>query len=110
VALALHRGQAIATAREIGEGMALLADMDALRDLLQRAPAADASVRVFSGYAGWGSGQLQSEMDESSWIVSPAHPELVFARDSAGVWAEALKRLGPRYEFLATMPEDPRVN
>ena len=111
LALAVHRGQSPpAAAREIVEGMALLADMDALRQLLKVAPAADPSVRVFSGYAGWGSGQLQSEMDEKSWIVSPVRPELVFAPESAGVWAAALKPLGPRYEFLATMPEDPRVN
>ena len=30
--------------------------------------------RVLAGYTGWGSGQLEAEI-ESSWIVEPAHPE-----------------------------------
>ena len=35
--------------------------------------------RVFAGFAGWGPGQLEAEMDEDSWVVEPARPSDVFA-------------------------------
>lgn len=65
-------------------------------------------VRVFAGYAGWGSGQLEAELDEPSWLVEDAGIDDVFG--VGDVWADALRRKGSEYAFLATMPEDPSLN
>ena len=65
-------------------------------------------VRVFAGYAGWGSGQLEAELDEPSWLVEDAGVDDIFG--GGDVWAEALRRKGGEYKFLATMPEDPSLN
>ena len=66
--------------------------------------------RVFAGYAGWGSGQLEAEIAESSWIVEPAHPEDVFAVDAAELWSDVLRRKGGPYAVLSLMPPDPSLN
>jgi len=67
-------------------------------------------VRVFAGYAGWGPGQLEAELEESSWIVgsSPA-PEL-FPELEDDLWARILRDKGGVYRVVALMPEDPSVN
>lgn len=46
------------------------------------------------GYAGWGPGQLDSEMLENGWLSMAAAPELVFATDPDGKWKNALNSLG----------------
>jgi len=66
--------------------------------------------RVYAGYAGWGPGQLDGELEEGSWIVEPARPEDVFTDDADGLWSAVLRRKGGPYAVLATMPPDPSMN
>ena len=66
--------------------------------------------RVFAGYAGWGPGQLDDELDEGSWIVEPALPEDVFTEDPDELWGQVLRRKGGAYGVLALMPYDPSLN
>jgi putative transcriptional regulator len=66
--------------------------------------------RVFAGYSGWGPGQLEAELEESSWIVVPAEPEDVFAPDPDELWRTVVHRKGGKFALIATMPYDPRLN
>jgi putative transcriptional regulator len=66
--------------------------------------------RVFAGYAGWDEGQLERELEEDSWIIEPATSEDVFTVDPDGLWSGVLRRKGPQYRLLATMPFDPSLN
>jgi putative transcriptional regulator len=65
-------------------------------------------LRVYAGYAGWGPGQLEAELDDGAWIVDSLDPEDPF-RDG-DLWADALQRKGGAYSLLATMPADPSLN
>lgn len=67
-------------------------------------------VRVFAGYAGWGPGQLEAELDEPSWIVEPAQEEDVFAEQADELWRAVLRRKGGQFALIARMPDDPSVN
>jgi putative transcriptional regulator len=66
--------------------------------------------RVFAGYAGWGPGQLESELAESAWIIEPAEPADVFTSDPDDLWSAVLRRKGGPFTLLATMPLDPSAN
>lgn len=67
-------------------------------------------IRVFAGYAGWGGGQLEGELDRDDWIVEPALPDDVFAADPELLWRSVLRRKGGVFELVARMPDDPSVN
>jgi putative transcriptional regulator len=47
--------------------------------------------RVFTGYSGWGPKQLESEMDEGSWVVLPADGTILFDTPVQELW----QRLAP---------------
>ena len=66
--------------------------------------------RVYVGYAGWGPGQLDDELDEGSWIVEPARAEDVFTDEPDALWSTVLRRKGGPFRLLASMPPDPNRN
>ena len=66
--------------------------------------------RVFAGYSGWGPGQLESELEEGSWVITTPTTDLVFETEPEDMWKEALRRMGGEYALMATMPYDPGMN
>src|SRR5438270_11612825 len=83
-------------------------------------PAADADIehlgeaivrsRVFAGFAGWGGGQLDAEVEHGDWIAQAALPDDVFTELPGELWSSVLQRKGGSYALLARMPLDPSVN
>ncbi len=63
-------------------------------------------VRLFAGYAGWSSGQLEDEMTRKAWLTHPASLDLVFETSPAELWRVILNRKGWKYKLLAQMPDD----
>jgi putative transcriptional regulator len=66
--------------------------------------------RVYVGYAGWGPGQLDDELDEGSWIIEPAVADDVFTDEPDNLWSAVLRRKGGPFRVLAAMPPDPTQN
>ncbi len=53
------------------------------------------------GYAGWGPGQLEAELQANSWLTAPADDDLIFSKDLPHKWDLALARLGVSPLMLA---------
>ena len=49
---------------------------------------------VTLGYAGWGSGQLEKEISENSWLTTPADADILFDTPYEQRWQKATERLG----------------
>jgi putative transcriptional regulator len=66
--------------------------------------------RAFAGYAGWGPGQLDAELDRDDWFVAPAGIDDIFDTDAEELWRRVLERKGGHFALVARMPIDPSVN
>jgi len=67
-------------------------------------------VRLFHGYAGWGPGQLEGELEAGAWlVVDPVHDD-PFTTDPAGLWRAVLRRQPGRLAWLAQFPDDVHAN
>ena len=67
-------------------------------------------LRIFSGYAGWGAGQLEAEIDEGAWFVVDADAGDVFAGAPDGLWRVVLRRQPAPLNRYALFPADLRAN
>ena len=66
--------------------------------------------RVFAGYSGWAAGQLEEEIGEDAWLLTPATEADVFTGEPDRLWQRVIGRLGPAYAVMRTMPTDPDMN
>jgi putative transcriptional regulator len=66
--------------------------------------------RVYAGYAGWGAGQLEAEMEAGGWILEPARADDVFTDEPELLWSRVLERKGGSYRRVAKIPFDPSMN
>ena len=66
--------------------------------------------KIFIGYSGWGKGQLESELEVNSWLVSDASHDLLFNTDSETLWKKSMAALGQQFNPLLHMPTNPELN
>lgn len=64
----------------------------ASRVVLERVLEGDAEFRVYAGYAGWGSGQLEGEIERGGWHVLPGDADMVFDPEPLEIWRELIAR------------------
>jgi putative transcriptional regulator len=84
----------------IDDHVALTATVDIVRDIVDgRGPR---SRLLALGYAGWGPGQLDSEMQENAWITVEADDAILFDPDLDSKWDRALAKLGISAALLST--------
>jgi len=88
--------------RTVVDGLYLSTSPITLRRVLETRPAPRA--RVLAGYAGWGPGQLDDELAQSSWLMSDIDVDLVFDVEASRMWETAIRRLGADPATLQTSP------
>ena len=48
--------------------------------------------RLYAGYSGWTTGQLEQELSRGDWRILPADAETIFDRDPALIWPDLIRR------------------
>ncbi|WP_229399610.1 YqgE/AlgH family protein [Micromonospora okii] len=67
-------------------------------------------IRVFAGYSGWGTGQLEQEIEDGSWFVLDALPGDAFVDRPDDLWPMVLRRQGGMLAAVAHFPPDVALN
>lgn len=67
-------------------------------------------IRFYLGYSGWGIGQLEGELKDNSWIITPATSKQIFQTPHDILWREVMREMGGIYSTMAGYPENPALN
>ena len=76
----------------VDENVALTATIDILRAIAEGKGPANCLLAL--GYAGWGAGQLDSEIKSNGWLSVDADVDLVFGCDLDEKWDRAMAKIG----------------
>ena len=101
---------AIPSAAKVIDGVFWGGDFSFVQSLVETAALQELRLRFFLGYAGWGPGQLDIEIERNDWIVADATPDLVFDLEADDIWGAVLERLGGHFALMSKFPADPRLN
>lgn len=120
----VSREAVIGLARSL-QAKADLAHMDGVsrwRPILDRLGTVDLSVppadqpfplagaRLFSGYAGWTTGQLEEEVSEGAWYIVDGTGDDLLCAEPDRLWHDVLRRQRGKLAMLAAYPPHPSVN
>ena len=76
----------------VDEAVALTATLDILKDIASGSGPRRSLLAL--GYAGWGPGQLESEIHDNAWLHTSADAAIVFDENLGGKWERAMAKLG----------------
>ncbi len=88
-------------------GILGMVDLDTPTELVDGSLTA---MRVFAGYAGWGAGQLDGEVEEGSWYVVGAQSGDAFRGDTTGLRRDVIRRQPGMLAWHVNRPVDPDMN
>ena len=106
--IALHQMKEVSE-REIVERVHVSMHRESLHRLVMQTKA---QFRIFSGYSGWGPGQLDAEVEHGGWLTADAYAGHVFG-DSDQLWRRVCEHVGHdvlKPHMGKVRPIDPSVN
>ena len=77
---------------EVSSGIYITSSIDVLQAIAENKGPED--YLVILGFSGWASGQLESELQQNSWLTSASSTELRFHQNSDDKWQMAFDTLG----------------
>ncbi|MCJ9427632.1 YqgE/AlgH family protein [Kordiimonas marina] len=83
----------------VSERLALTATVDVLRAIAEGTGPKHHLLAL--GYAGWGAGQLEQEIQSNSWLTAEADDEIIFNTELEQKWPRAMAMLGVNVSMLS---------
>ena len=95
-------------ALEVLDGVYMSSDRDLFKELLARPNPVD-GLRIFAGYAGWGPGQLESEVARGDWHLAPADARTLFGIKPDRLWGVLERRASAKKTRFSPFPGEARA-
>lgn len=67
-------------------------------------------VRFFAGYSGWGSQQLEGEIQKKHWLINEPADASFLTDDIDDLWGNQLTEIKETYSIFANFGSDPSMN
>jgi len=83
---------------KVGDLVGLTATIDILKDIASGSGPRRSILAL--GYAGWGPGQLDQELQANAWLTVPADEELIFDDGLNDKWERSMNKIGVDFTFL----------
>jgi putative transcriptional regulator len=83
----------------VDDDVSVTATVDILRDIAEGAGPRHSLLAL--GYAGWGPGQLEDELQRNGWLNVMADENLVFGENLEGKWEHAIAKMGIDFRNLS---------
>ena len=101
----------IKNSQEISSGIFWGGNFEKAIDLLINNKIDNNSIKFFLGYSGWGSFQLEKELDEKTWVIqeNEVQDELL-TKNHRAFWRDKIMELGGTYLIWSNTPENPQCN
>lgn len=98
--------------RTVCDGVYVSSSSDSFDHLIQESidDLRERLFRVYCGYAGWGGGQLEQEIERGDWLSVPATSERVFQSDPYELWDDCMRELKGKHRILPHNSSDPQMN
>jgi putative transcriptional regulator len=70
----------------------------------------DLEVRCFQGHSGWSPMQLEREIQQQAWLISPMRFDILQFHDGVDLWKKLTLEINPDLAIEVNSPEDPSNN
>jgi putative transcriptional regulator len=107
----LHRyGKLIDDCVNLGNGIFWGGHFEQIKQYILSGDIKPEGIRFYVGFSGWDPQQLNTELDEQSWLVAENTYDYVFSNETDNLWRTILNDLGGDYRQIALYPENPNLN
>jgi len=103
-------GELLENSVKIEAGVYWGGDFDKLKFLVENELILPKNIKFFVGYSGWSEGQLATEIDTGSWVISHMDANYAFKTKAYKLWTQVLENKGDNFSVIAQINDDNNLN
>jgi putative transcriptional regulator len=102
-------GEEIPNAVKVFDNIYWGGDFAYIKEMITEGKLLSNQIRFFLGYSGWQAGQLESELQQNSWLITEINSQSIM-NPHENIWKNTLSQLGRKYQIWSDFPENPGFN